>query len=115
MSSKAKPATRAAVPPAPRANSSSKRASAAPKLPSPSQPVAKTSPATTKKAMLIALLRDKEGKEINQLSEALDWLPHTVRAAFVGLKKIGFEIERIPSETGRTGRFRIIGQPGGSR
>ena len=115
MSSKAKLNTRATAPPAPRANSSNKRTSAARKRASPAQPATNPAQPTTKRAMLIALLSDRGGQDISQLSKALGWLPHTVRAAFVGLKKVGFEIERIPSDTGRTGRFRIVGQTGGSR
>ena len=35
----------------------------------------------TKREQLIQLLGKAEGVTVNEVSEALDWLPHTVRAA----------------------------------
>lgn len=70
---------------------------------------------TTKKAQLIAMLREKEGRDVSQLSEALGWLPHTVRAAFVGLRKSGFQIERLSSAESRALRYRITTPVGAVR
>jgi predicted ArsR family transcriptional regulator len=70
---------------------------------------------TTKKEQLIALLREKEGLDVGQLGAALGWLPHTVRAAVVGLRKTGLKIECTPSDTGKGGRYRIIAEARTSR
>ena len=70
---------------------------------------------TTKKEQLIALLREKDGRDVGQLSAALGWLPHTVRAAVVGLRKTGLKIECAPSDTGKGGRYRIVAEARASR
>ena len=48
----------------------------------------------TKQARLVELLNGDHGASITDLTEALGWLPHTVRAALTGLRKRGYEIER---------------------
>ncbi len=48
----------------------------------------------TKQARLVDLLNGDHGASITDLTEALGWLPHTVRAAITGLRKRGYEIER---------------------
>jgi DNA-binding MarR family transcriptional regulator len=48
----------------------------------------------TKQARLVELLNGAHGASITDLTEALGWLPHTVRAALTGLRKRGYEIER---------------------
>lgn len=70
---------------------------------------------TTKKEQLISLLHEKDGRDVGQLSAALGWLPHTVRAAVVGLRKTGLKIECAPSDTGKGGRYRIVAEPRASR
>ncbi len=50
--------------------------------------------AGTKQARLVDLLSAAHGASITDLTEALGWLPHTVRAALTGLRKRGYEIER---------------------
>lgn len=83
-----------------RATSSSKR-EATPK-PAPTrkprsenwqQPASPAAPAkTSKRDQLAAMLLRDEGATIEQMIVALGWLPHTVRAALTGLKKLGYAI-----------------------
>jgi hypothetical protein len=47
----------------------------------------------TKGNRLAALLVCDEGATIDQMIAATGWLPHTVRAALTGLKKIGYAID----------------------
>ncbi len=47
----------------------------------------------TKLGLIQELLRRPEGATITQLSNALDWQPHSVRGALAGaLKKLGLTI-----------------------
>ena len=48
----------------------------------------------TKQALLIEMLRRKEGATIAQIVEATGWQPHTVRGAFAGAlkKKLGLTV-----------------------
>lgn len=48
---------------------------------------------TTKRDQLAAMLLRDEGATIEQMIVALGWLPHTVRAALTGLKKLGYAID----------------------
>ena len=53
-----------------------------------------TAPAqTTKRNQLAALLVRDEGATIKEMINATGWLPHTVRAALTGLKKLGYGID----------------------
>ena len=56
----------------------------------------------TKQAMLIAMLRRKEGATIAQIVEATGWRPHTVRGVFAGAlkKKLGLNVtsEKVEGE-----------------
>jgi hypothetical protein len=47
----------------------------------------------TKRDQLAALLVRDEGATIDQMREVTGWLPHTVRAALTGLKKLGYAID----------------------
>jgi hypothetical protein len=47
----------------------------------------------TKREQLAALLMRDQGATIDQMREATEWLPHTVRAALTGLKKLGYAID----------------------
>lgn len=64
-------------------------------------------PPKTKKDKLITLLRRRGGQDIAQLTDALGWLPHTVRAALTGLRKSGLNVERHVTDDGRT-CYRIV-------
>lgn len=48
---------------------------------------------TSKRDQLAAMLLRDEGATIEQMISALSWLPHTVRAALTGLKKLGYAID----------------------
>ena len=43
-------------------------------------------------AQAVEMLGATEGATIAELSEALDWLPHTTRAALTGLRKRGYAV-----------------------
>lgn len=47
----------------------------------------------SKRDQLATLLVRNEGATIAQMQEATGWLPHTVRAALTGLKKLGYAID----------------------
>ncbi len=59
----------------------------------------------TKQALLIDLLKRKKGATIEEIVEALGWLPHTVRAALTRLRQHGFRIERVREDG--VSRYRI--------
>lgn len=50
---------------------------------------------TSKQATVIAMLKRTEGATIDQICEATDWQPHTVRGAMAGAlkKKLGLDIQ----------------------
>ncbi len=48
---------------------------------------------TSKRDQLAAMLLRDEGATIEQMVAGLGWLPHTVRAALTGLKKLGYAID----------------------
>lgn len=81
------PGTRAATP---KKAISTRRANHVPDHPS--------SPETTvvrpkgKLSQLLAMIEEKQGATLEELSAALSWQPHTARAAISGLRKRGFEI-----------------------
>ena len=62
----------------------------------------------TKKAQLTALLQRQGGAAVAEMTEALGWLPHSVRAAMTGLRRDGCHILRESGEDGLA-RYRIIG------
>jgi hypothetical protein len=63
----------------------------------------------TKKARLIARLQDPLGLDVTTLSTELGWQPHSTRAALTSLRKDGYKIERLPSESDQPTRYRIAG------
>jgi len=62
---------------------------------------------TSKKDQLMALLRGKGGADVQALSDALGWQPHTVRAALTGLRKAGVVVEKMTVREGERTRYRI--------
>ena len=58
----------------------------------PSKPTPATKKPTKRDQLAAMLLRD-EGATINDITAATGWLPHTVRAAITGLKKLGYTID----------------------
>lgn len=61
----------------------------------------------SKKDQLIELLRGKGGADVQALSDALGWQPHTVRAALTGLRKAGVPVEKMAVRDGERARYRI--------
>ena len=51
--------------------------------------------AESKQSQLIALLKQRDGASIVEITKALDWQPHTVRGAIAGAlkKKLGLKVE----------------------
>ncbi len=47
----------------------------------------------SKRDQLAALLLRDEGATVEQMGDGLGWLPHTVRSALTGLKKLGYAID----------------------
>lgn len=75
-------------------------------------PVAKPGPSAKpghggKLGLVVALLRRPEGATVVQMSEATDWLPHSVRGAIAGAlkKKHKLPVVSEPSEGGRVYRL----------
>ncbi|TGY90138.1 DUF3489 domain-containing protein [Marinicauda algicola] len=65
----------------------------------------------TKKAQLAQLLKPRKGVTIEALSTTLGWQAHTTRAAISGLRKAGFEVERISADDGsKTSCYRLAGR-----
>lgn len=58
----------------------------------PSNPTRATKKPTKCDRLAAMLLRD-EGATITDMTAATGWLPHTVRAAITGLKKLGYRID----------------------
>ena len=69
----------------------------------------------TKTFTLIELLSDGSGKSVQELAAAMNWLPHTTRAALTGLRKRGIPLLRERTEGAVVSVYRIEGaRPGGS-
>ena len=68
-------------------------------------PPTKTAGSKSKKARLVWLLGRPRGATIGQLQKALDWQPHTIRAAISRLRKDGTEITL--DRSGKTPAYRI--------
>jgi len=62
----------------------------------------------TKKAIVLALLRRKEGATTTEIAKATDWQSHTIRGFISGMitKKMGLAVESAKNEAGE-GRYRI--------
>jgi hypothetical protein len=58
--------------------------------------------ASTKRAVLIGMLERPEGASVAELGQRLGWLPHTVRAAFTGLRHAGREVTRSKDAEGQS-------------
>ena len=62
----------------------------------------------TKREQLIQLLGKEKGVTVNELSEALGWLPHTVRAALTRVRAGERKLEKLPPGEGeRCTRYRL--------
>ena len=58
--------------------------------------------ASTKRAVLIGMLERPEGASVAEIGQRLGWLPHTVRAAFTGLRHAGREVTRSKNAEGQS-------------
>ena len=58
--------------------------------------------ASTKRAVLIGMLERPEGASVAEIGQRLGWLPHTVRAAFTGLRHAGREVTRSKDAEGQS-------------
>ena len=63
-------------------------------------------PASTKTARLLAMLKTDDGASIEEISDALGGLQHTVRAALTGLRKKGHDVVR--AKQGSVTIYRIV-------
>lgn len=72
----------------------------------PAAALAKAAPGG-KLGLVVGLLRRPEGATVAQISEATDWLPHSVRGAMAGAlkKKHKLTITSEPAEGGRVYRL----------
>lgn len=77
---------------------------AAAKVATASSP-ADSPPRQTKAALVLELLRRKQGATLAELVEATGWLPHTARAGLTGLRKKGHVIDK--TKRGDTTCYRI--------
>jgi hypothetical protein len=78
--------------------------------PKSQEPTERRTRPNTKQAKLIAMLQRARGATIDELAEALDWQPHTVRGAIAGAlkKKLGLEVTSDKDE--KRGRvYRVAG------
>ena len=72
----------------------------------PGKPAAKK---PRKKDQLIALLQAEAGATVPDIAAALDWQPHTTRAALTGLKKAGHTIDKLPPlQDSRSSRYKLV-------
>jgi hypothetical protein len=83
---------------------------ARPKSPKTKEPKTPRTRGGTKQAQLIAMLRRAKGATIDEVVEALEWQPHTVRGAIAGAlkKKLGLDVTSEKDE--KRGRvYKIAG------
>jgi Protein of unknown function (DUF3489) len=55
----------------------------------------------TKIARVVELLQRAQGANLNELTSATGWLPHTARAALTGLRHRGYDVRLERGENGR--------------
>jgi Protein of unknown function (DUF3489) len=69
----------------------------------------------SKLAAVVDLLRREDGATVEDVAEAMGWLPHTTRAALTGLRKRGFGIDRRKAKDRRAGAYVIVDLPKATR
>jgi hypothetical protein len=107
--SKRKSATRSGSVRAAKQQKSSKKSTSAG---SPSGAITKAR-AGTKKARILAMLRDRTGTTIAAITAATGWQPQSVRGFFAGVVRKKLDLNLV-SEAGNNGRvYRIIDAPAG--
>ena len=65
----------------------------------------------SKLSQVMLMLSKEGGSTIEEVSKAMDWLPHTTRATLTGLRKRGIRIIRLTREGGRISFYRIEPSP----
>jgi len=97
---------------APRVQRPVRRAAKAAPVAPQSQTSAKAAPAG-KLGLIVGLMRRPEGATIVQMSEATDWLPHSVRGALAGAvkKKHKLAVTSEKTEVGRVYRIALLAVP----
>lgn len=66
-------------------------------------------PGTSKKGIVVQLLRRDGGASLMEITDATAWLPHTARAMLTGLRKKGFSIAK--EKVDGTNRYSISAEP----
>ena len=69
----------------------------------------------SKLAAVVDLLRREDGATVEEVAEAMGWLPHTTRAALTGLRKRGFGIDRRKAKDRRAGAYVVVDLPKATR
>lgn len=64
-------------------------------------------PNPSKRRQVMSMLERSEGASIQELSDAMDWLPHSTRAALTGLRKKGISLQS--EKVGGIRRYRSLG------
>ena len=83
---------------------------ARPKSPKTKEPKTPRTRDGTKQAQLIAMLRRAKGATIDEVVEALEWQPHTVRGAIAGALKKKFGLDVTSEKDDRRGRvYKLAG------
>jgi hypothetical protein len=62
----------------------------------------------TKIARVVELLQRAQGANLDELTSATGWLPHTARAALTGLRHRGYEVRLERGENGRASSYRAL-------
>ena len=63
----------------------------------------------TKQTQLVALLQRADGATVDEIAKKLDWQPHSVRGAFVGVIKKRLNLKLESEKTEDRGRvYRIV-------
>jgi hypothetical protein len=58
--------------------------------------------AGSKQAKIIGLMKRKSGATLDEMVKATGWLPHTTRAALIGLRKKGYGLVKDQNAKGKT-------------
>ena len=65
-------------------------------------PPAEDRPAETKQARVVRMLQREGGASVSEVAAAMEWLPHTTRAALTRLRQSGHELSKDKRDTGET-------------
>lgn len=68
------------------------------------------SKSTTKAEQVRRMLTRKNGASLDDICNATDWKPHSVRAFLSGMRKRGYALSREP-DASKISRYRITAEP----